>query len=334
MAAGRGAVGYDRPVMTRFFAHLSLLLATALLASAGPVAAGNYSIPPGEAERRFATGSFEIMEAKRTASGVAGAQKWKLRFDDGKVVKAKWKEAPRYLTDGWNNSPWREIAAYELQKLFLEEGDYVVPPSELRCIPLTLYRTIDSDARPTLKGTDCVYGVLSLWLQDVEEPAEVWQPDRFEQGGYYRRSIAAVDILTLLIAHKDGRPANFLWSNDDRRQVFSIDNGVSFHAFPSNPLVRNWNDMRVSALPRDMVDRLDRLSQRRLDGLAILRNLESDAAGILRPVKTTTNLDPEKSARVRGKQIQVGLSKRDLREVGERIGHLLRRVETGEIQTF
>jgi len=321
-------------VMKHAAAHLSVLVAFCLLASAAPAGAGNYSIPPADAERRFAQEPFEILEAKRTASGVAGAQRWKIRFADGLVVKVKWKAAPRYTTDTWNNSPRREIAAYEVQKLFLDPEDYIVPPSEVRCIPLAQYRKIDSNAKPTLARTQCVFGVLSLWLQDVEEPSKIWHPDLFDQGGYYRFSIASVDVLTFLIGHQDGRPANFLWSTDARRHVFSIDNGVSLHAFPFNPLVRNWNSIRVPALPRKVMERLDRTSVERIASLGILRHLEPDANGVLRPAKPAGNIGPGEGTRVQGTTLQLGLRDSEVVEVRERINDLLKRTASGRLPLF
>jgi hypothetical protein len=322
-------------VMNRPFTYLSALLASLLLIASGPAAGGNFAIAPSEAERRLGQDSFEILETKRTASGVAGAQKWKLQYRDGLVLKAKWKAAPDYSADGWNNSPRREIAPYEIQKWFLDEKDYVVPTSEVRCIPLAVYREkVDPAAKPTLRGTNCVFGVLSLWLQDVEEPAEIWHPELFEQGGYYRESIAAVDVLTLLIGHQDGRPANFLWSTDGRHHVFSIDNGISFHAFPFNPLVKNWNNIRVPALSKKVVERLDRVGPEQIAALAVLRHLEPDADGILKVKPAPENLGPDQGNRVTRSALQLGLSQSELREIEERIGRLLHRVETGEIPLF
>jgi len=310
-------------------------LSVALLLLAAPALAGSFPMSPSEAERRLGLEPFDILETERTASGVAGAQKWKLRFRDGTVMKAKWKAAPLYSADGWNNSPRREIAPYEIQKWFLDEEDYIVPTSEVRCIPLDVYRAkVDADARPTIRGTSCVFGVLSMWLRDVEEPAKIWHPELFEQGGYYRYSIAAVDVLTLLIGHQDGRPANFLWSTDDRHQVFSIDNGISFHAFPSNPLVRNWDGIRVPALPREILERLDRVSPEQIAALGVLRQLEPDENGVLMVTEPGPNLDPGEGSRIARGAFQIGLRRSELREIEERIGHLLHRAESGELSTF
>jgi hypothetical protein len=323
-----------RAVMKRTGAFWVGVAAFLLVVGSSARAGGNFSISPGEAERRFGQEIFEIVEAKKTASGVAGAQKWKLRFRDGAVVKAKWKAAPNYVADGWNNSPRREIAAYEIQKWFLDPQDYIVPTSEVRCIPLAAYRAIEPDARPTLRGIECVYGVLSLWLEGVEEPPEIWHPELFEQGGYYRFSVAAMNILTFLIGHQDGRPANFLWSTDDNRHVYSIDNGISFHAFPYNFLVKNWNGIRVPALPRKVIDRLARVSPEQIQGLAILRHLEADATGVLQVKPASKNLDPGEGTRLAGTTLQFGLRASEVKEVEKRLGQLVQRTQSGSIPLF
>jgi hypothetical protein len=321
------------PAMTRRFTDLPVFLACLLLA--GAAAAGSFPMSPSEAERRLGTQPFEIVEAKRTASGVAGAQKWKIEFRDGQVMKVKWKAAPTYSGDGWNNSPRREIAPYEIQKWFLDEKDYIVPTSEVRCIPMGVYHAkIDAAAKPTIRGTNCVFGVLSMWLQDVEEPPEIWHPEMFDQKNYYSYSISAVDVLTLLIGHKDGRPANVLWSTDGRHQVFSIDNGISFDAFPFNFLVRNWNDIRVPALPRKIVQKLDRIGPEQIETLAILRHLEPDENGVLQVTKPKRNMGPDEGNRVGGGALQIGLRTSELREIEDRIGVLLHKTDSGEIPLF
>ncbi len=38
--------------------------------------------------------------------------------------------------DSFNNVPRYDLAAYELQKLFLDPAEYVVPPTALRMVPL------------------------------------------------------------------------------------------------------------------------------------------------------------------------------------------------------
>lgn len=319
--------------MIRRITCLTILLASPLLVSVA--SAGSFPLAPSEAERRLAHQPFEILEAKRTASGVAGAQKWTVKFPDGLVMKLKWKAAPHFTADSWNNSPRREIAPYEIQKWFLDEKDYVVPTSEVRCIPLDFYRKeVDASAKPTIRGTKCVFGVLSMWLQDVEEPPEIWHPEMFDQKNYYSYSIAAVDVLTLLIGHQDGRPANFLWSTDGDHHVFSIDNGISFDAFPFNPLVRNWNDIRVPALPREIIRRLGAVKPEQIDALAVLRQLELDGNGVLQLTAPTKNLDPDEGTRIGRKIFQIGLRSSELGEIRDRIAYLQRETESGNLPLF
>src|SRR5690242_192165 len=57
---------------------------------------------------------------------------WRLLVEIPPVVRIKWKPAAPG-GDGYNHSPRRELAAYALQKLYLDEGDYVVPPTVARC---------------------------------------------------------------------------------------------------------------------------------------------------------------------------------------------------------
>ena len=310
------AVGYDPRAMIRRITCLTILLASPLLVSVA--SAGSFPLAPSEAERRLAHQPFEILEAKRTASGVAGAQKWTVKFPDGLVMKLKWKAAPHFTADSWNNSPRREIAPYEIQKWFLDEKDYVVPTSEVRCIPIELYRKeVDASAEPTIRGTKCVFGVLSMWLQDVEEPPEIWHPEMFDQKNYYSYSIAAVDVLTLLIGHQDGRPANFLWSTDG-----------DHHGLPEE-MYRCVDD-----LPRDIVRRLGAVKPEQIDALGVLRQLELDANGVLQLTAPTKNLDPDEGTRIGRKIFQIGLRSSELGEIRDRIAYLQRETESGNLPLF
>jgi len=65
-----------------------------------------------------------------------------------------------------------------------------------------------------------------------------------------------LNIFTYLVEHQDGREGNFLISRDDRRQVFAIDNGVSFgEPWPFyNWFVSNWNVLRVPAVWAETID--------------------------------------------------------------------------------
>ena len=77
------------------------------------------------------------------------------RGGDGEVFRVKWRAQS---TTTSRNSPRRELAAYAVQKLFLEPEEYVAPPTAPHCFPLEAYRAaVDRKARraaPSLKGRD------------------------------------------------------------------------------------------------------------------------------------------------------------------------------------
>ena len=74
--------------------------------------------------------------------------------------------------DASNNSPHRELAAYALQKILLEESDWVVPPTVLRCLELSRHGDGLPGARPYAE-TRCSLGVLAHWLENVSELSAV-----------------------------------------------------------------------------------------------------------------------------------------------------------------
>ena len=61
-----------------------------------------------------------------------------LAFNDTTAIEVKWAVAPTG-GEAFNNQPRYEAAAYELQKLFLDERDYVVPPTALRMVPQSVF---------------------------------------------------------------------------------------------------------------------------------------------------------------------------------------------------
>src|SRR5262245_16166599 len=301
-----------------------------------PPPGNNWSLPPQEAEQLFATAPAELVSLKRTSTGVAGAYKAEIVFEgDGRHVDVKWKEVPRGSMDGWNNNPRKELAAYEVQKWFLEPKDYVVPTVALRCIPIDRYRRLAPQATSTLKDTKCVLGELSLWLQHVEVPDVLYDPERFATDSYYAYHHSNFNVFAYLVEHRDGRAGNILVADDaaDRR-VFSVDNGISFGAFIYNFLVPNWNLIRVPAIRREVVEQLRRLPRSELDALGTLVELRVDDAGILRPVEASANMGPDRGVRVGPGRVQMGLTRDEIDAVAHRIAVLVHRVDTGELPVF
>ena len=142
-----------------------------------PAPGNNWPVSPAEAEQLLGKAPLSFRQLKATDKGVAGAMKGAVTFPGRRGgLEVKWKPlAPGHL-DGWNNSPRKEVAAYEIQKWFLQPADYVVPTTVVRCIPLSEYRRVRAKAQPTVAGTRCVLGTPALWLEDVDVPKESSTP--------------------------------------------------------------------------------------------------------------------------------------------------------------
>ena len=268
--------------------------------------------------------------------GVTGAYKLALYSETlGRQFLAKWKEVPRGL-ESWNNSPRRELAAYQVQKLFLDPEDFVVPPSVLRCVPIDEYRAaIDKNAKPSIEGADCVLGNLSLWVENVTVPDVLYDEKRFATDANYAARIADFNLLTYLIDHKDGRRGNFLVSKDESdRRVFAIDNGISFDAWLFNYFVKNWNDVRVPALRKRSVDRLRAVDPRQVEALATVAELHVDESGILQSVDPGPALSRTKGVRQKDGVVQFGLMYDEIDDVFEEIAEIIDAVDDGELPVF
>jgi hypothetical protein len=296
----------------------------------------HWPLPPAELERRLAHDDFTIRTVRGDVGGVMNVKKLKVVFPDlEEWIAVKWKEAPRRDADGWNNTPRKEIAAYEIQKWFLDPPDYVVPTTVTRCIPLDEYGPIDEAPKANLRGTRCVMGTLVIWLEEVTVPEELFEKERFMRDARYAYHLANMNLLTYLIEHEDGREGNFLVSEiESDRRVFSIDNGVSFGAKLKNFFVPNWHKIRVPALRREAIERLRRVTPEQIEALGVLAELRTDDNGILRPVPFSENAKPRKGARVEPGWLQLGLKRREIKALSKRIERLLARVDTGRQPVF
>ena len=296
----------------------------------------NWPAPPGEIERRLAGEPFELREVGGAGGGTTGAIKLTLFFPQhGDTISFKWKTVPPGDADGVNNVPRKEVAAYALQSLFLEPPDYVVPTTALRCLPLEMLRSHGVAAEPSLPGTHCVLGVLSVWLEQVTVPEHVFEPERFASDAGYAANAGRFNLLTYLVEHEDGRAGNILVSKvpEDRR-VFAIDNGISFSAVVKNWFVPNWNVIRVPALPHLEVDRLRKVDRGEIDRLGVVSELRADPDGMLAAVTPGPNQAPERGTRVAPGWIQLGLTRSELDALEARLRELLARVDRGELPLF
>ena len=265
---------------------------------------------------------------------MAGAKKLHLVFNDGFETDAKWKQT-KNTGDSWNNSPRREIGAYEVQKFFLQPDEFIVPPSAPRCIPLEVYRAVDPAPQPNLPGVRCVFGLLSGWLSNVEQPARAFDRTRFASDPLYRDRFAALNLLHYLIDHRDARANNFLMSrNPADPRIYSIDNGIAFGGVLYNFFIPHYNRVVVSGLPKATVERLRAVGPRDLERLGVLGELRADESGVLRPVEPRANLDPERGARLSSGLMQFGLSANEIAAIRKRLDDVLARIDRGELAVF
>jgi hypothetical protein len=296
----------------------------------------NWPAPPGEIERRLAGEPIELREVESAGAGTTGALKLTLFFPlHGDTIAFKWKTVPAGDADGLNNAPRKEIAAYALQSWFLDPPDYVVPTTALRCLPLEMLRSHGVAAEPSLAGTSCVLGVLSVWLEQVTVPESVFEPARFASDAQYAANMGRFNLLTYLVEHEDGRAGNVLVSKvpEDRR-VFAIDNGIAFGAMVKNWFVPNWNVIRIPALPHIEIERLRLVNRSQIDRLGVVSELRADSNGMLAAVPPGPNRDPERGSRVAEGWLQLGLTRSELDGVEARLQALLARVDRGELPLF
>ncbi len=283
-------------------------------------------------ERALKSQSFEILAAAESPDGITAPYKLRLRLPDGRVISAKFKRAPDDL-DAFNNSPRREIAAYEMQKLFLDPADYVVPPTVVTCLPVEQNRGTLADLRPHA-GANCAIGVLAYWLENVTDE-DVLDEDRWEKDALYRHSLGNLNALTVLIGHQDDIGNNFMRSEDKRRpRVFAIDNGLAFGAMGVNPVQlfsSEWSDVQVEALPQKTVERLKKLSVADFERFYVVVQLKL-VEGTFLTVPPTSPISKTEGARRQGEVIQLGLTADELTDVNVRLVQLLGRVGSGEVR--
>jgi hypothetical protein len=281
-------------------------------------------------------GKLQAKEVERTARGTTGALIL-INHDtvSGKDIKWKFKKNVPGWVDSFNTSPRKEIAAYNVQKFFLDPEDYVVPTALPVCISRDRFMKRGGYAAATLEGTDCVLGLASIWMKDVTVPDTLYDESRFLKDPTYAYFMSNFNLLTYLIQHRDNRVGQFLVSKDDkRRQVFSIDNGISFGFWPYNFFIQQWEDIHVPALRKNSIERLRKIQRQDLNFLAVIVQFELDQNGVLQPKPVGKNLDPKVGAKYKDGILQYGLSKAEIDALWDRIQHVIAEVDAGNIQVF
>jgi hypothetical protein len=286
---------------------------------------------PEDAETRLGLSPFQVLE-HRPIRPQGRPRLVRLRFPDAIEVWVKWTPAPAGGA-GDNAEPRYEIAAYRLQKLFLDAPDQVVPPTVGRVVPLSAYPDAGRGVRATFPDADAVLVVLQLWLQGVTSRG-VWDERRLHADTAYARHVANTNILTHLINHGDANTGNLLISTDPQDpRVFVVDNGIAFSARP-NQDGHEWRELRVRRLPLRTVERLRAIRDEDLHALlGVILQLER-RNGELALVEPGPNLAPRRPVRLQGDVIQIGLTAGEINGVARRLRALLRDVDRGRIQTF
>ena len=295
----------------------------------------NWGAHPADLEKMLSEEPFEIAKVEAAGSGVTGAQRAVLKFADAGDVEVKWKAFPPGLDD-WNNSPRKELAAYEIQKWFLTPEEYVVPTTVARCVDLELARAERPDVQPTVEGTRCVLIVFSVWLQHVTAPEDLYDAERFQRDPTYALHLANLNVLTHLIDHRDGRKGNLLLGDETGpSRAYAADNGISFGPWIWNYFVPNWNELRVPALPRRTVGRLRDVTDEDFEKLRVLVELALDDEGMYRPVDVPHEpIDPADGVRRDGRLLQLGLTGNEIDALRDRLDELLEAVDRDEVTEF
>ncbi len=298
----------------------------------------SWPVEPLKAEQLMAHAEFEVLSVESAGSGTTRPEKVEIRFPEtGDQFDVKGKLVPSGL-DGFNNSPRKELAAWKIQSFFLDPIDYTVPATTLRCIPFEQWEERHDKGTPVVPGTTCMLGQISIWMQNVTVPDNLYEEKRFLNDLDYAYHIANFNIFAYLINLRDNRKGNVLASKGDtNRRVFAVDNGVAFGVILYNwfyPPTYSWRQIRVPALPRNSIERLRKLRREDVDSLLVVNQLEADAGGVLRIVEPGPPIDPNRGAQREGTKVQFGLTAGEVDAVWERIESLIQRVDAGKIALF
>jgi hypothetical protein len=313
---------------------MGLLAAALLLALAGTTAAQDANIrqPVADLEQLLAAEPLVITQAEISRPKAKGdiTLRAEVSFGGAPPLRVKLRKAEPGA-DSFNNVPRYDLAAYELQKLFLDPAEYVVPPTALRMVPLADFAKYSPSVARTFSAADQVLAVVQYWLSDIRVVADVYDPVRFAADPVYARHVGQLNVLTYLIRHRDSNLGNFLLGNAEAgARVFSIDHGVAF-ASDESDRGEVWKDMRVNRLPADTVERLRQITPQLLaDRLGVLAQWQLEGRSYV-PAALGSNLSENRGVRRAGNELQMGLTKSEILAVHRLLRKLLERVDRGEI---
>jgi hypothetical protein len=292
----------------------------------------NIPRPVDELERELATAPLKIVAAKISRPNAKGdiTLKAEVSFGGQPPYRVKLRRAEPGA-EKFNNRPRYDLAAYELQKLFLEPDEYVVPPTALRTVPLAELLPYAPGAEATFAGPDEVFVVLQYWLHEVSAIEDVYDAQRFEADFPYARNIGQLNVFTLLIAHGDSNAGNFLISKAaSGARVFSIDNGVAF-AFNVSDRGQLWKPIRVGRIPSETVMRLRGITKDDLERRLGVVGQWRPENGRWIAMPPGANFNAGLGVRSEGNVVQMGLTRKEIADVWLRLTQLLKDVDAGKI---
>ena len=291
----------------------------------------NIPIPTDSLEYLLKAAPFEMDELQGTRGQGDRTSRTVLTFDSLTSFMVKWAPAPRGGEE-FNNVPRYEVAAYELQKLFLDEPEVVVPTTVMRAFPLDWYREHDRRGEATMRRTRSVIVVIQAFLQFVSND-DVWDEDRFDADTTYARYWGNLNLLTYLIRHNDSNGGNLMISTLGPPRVFSVDNGVAFNSIDSDRGTR-WRNLLVDRFPATTVARLRTITEDQLhQRLGVLAQWRIEDEQLV-PMPPTENIDPRDGVRQRDGIVQFGLDRDEIDDVWFRLEVFLSGVDSGRYHTF
>lgn len=313
--------------------HLFVALLSFAWAAPGAAQSENLARPVADLERLITAEPLVITHAqvtRPTATTTDITLRAEVSFAGEAPMRVKLRRAGPGAEE-FNNVPRYDLAAYELQKMFLDPAEYLVPPTTLRFIPLADLQKFQPSAQPTFGGADQVLAVVQYWLQNVTGPADVLDLARFDTDALYARHIGQLNVLTYLIEHADSNAGNFLLGRAERgARVFSVDHGVAF-ASASSDRGELWREMRVKRLPADTVARLRAITETMLERrLSVLAQWKLEGGRYV-PVAPGAELPRRTGVRRSGNDLQMGLTSKEIAGVQSQLKRLLRRIDAGEI---
>src|SRR3982751_3626134 len=143
-----------------------LLVSTMLLARDALGQDANIALPVARVDSLLRHGTIKPVAAQGSRFEGDRTKHALLVFNDSTAFEVKWAVAARG-GEAFNNQPRYEAAAYELQRLYLDDRDLVVPPTALRMIPEPDSAEANLRGEPTFDVPPSVLVALQYWTIDV-----------------------------------------------------------------------------------------------------------------------------------------------------------------------